>query len=212
MPISKEKADLKAHFGDNPKAIARHLTKALATNQLQPVLTALNQLVVAQNVVALSKEIGIGREALYRSFGGTVDPWFSRVLRLLDGLNVRLLAVPGSRPRTVRPRTRRKPLIEHFGDNPKAIARHLTEALATNQLQPVLTALNQLVVAQNVVALSKEIGLRRENLYRTLRGTQDPSLGRVLKLVTGLNVQLVAVAGAARDIPIRPKIGRPRKN
>ena len=105
MPISKEKTDLKAHFGDNPKAIARLLTFALATNQLQPVLTALNQIVVAQNVAALSREIGLGRERLYRTFGGTADPWFSRVLRLLDGLGVRLVArgIP-IRPKIGRPR------------------------------------------------------------------------------------------------------------
>jgi probable addiction module antidote protein len=212
MPLSKEKTTLKAHFGDNPKAIARHLSEALATNQLEAVLVALNQIVVAQNVAALGRKIGLGRETLYRSFGGTVDPSLGRVLKLLTGLNVYLLAVPGSRAKSIRPRTRRKPLTEYFGDNPKAIARLLTFALATNQLQPVLTALNQIVVAQNVAALSRKIGLGRERLYRTFGGTADPWFSRVLRLLDGLNVRLVAVAGAARSIPIRPKIGRPRKN
>ena len=110
MPISKEKPELKALFGDNPKAIARHLSEALATNQLQPVLTALNQVVVAQNVAALSRETGLGRERLYRTFGGKADPWFSRVLRLLDGLDVQLVAVARAargipiRPKIGRPR------------------------------------------------------------------------------------------------------------
>jgi probable addiction module antidote protein len=212
MPISKQKAELKAHFGDNPKAIARHLSEALATKQLKAVLVALNQIVIAQNVAALGREIGLTRENLYRTFGGTVDPSLGRVLKLLTGLNLRLLAVPGTRPTTIRPRTRRKPLTGHFGDNPEEIARHLTEALAANQLQPVLTALNQVVVAQNVAALSRKIGLGRERLYRTFGGTADPWFSRVLKLLDGLDVQLVAVAGAARGIPIRPKIGRPRKN
>jgi probable addiction module antidote protein len=183
----------------------------LATNQLEAVLAALNQIVVAQNVAALGRQIGLGRETLYRSFGGTVDPLLGRVLKLLTGLNVHLLAVPRSRPTTIRRRTRRKPLTEHFGDNPKAIARHLTKALATNQLQPVLTALHQVVVAQNVAALSRETGLGRERLYRTFGGTADPWFSRVLRLLDGLDVQLVAVAGAARAIPIRLKIGRPRK-
>jgi len=211
MPISKEKTDLKAHFGDNPKAIARRLTEALATNQLDAVLVALNQIVIAQNVAALGRKIGLGRETLYRSFGGTVDPSLGRVLKLLTGLNVYLLAVPVSRATTIRPRTRRKPLTEYFGDNPKAIARLLTFALATNQLQPVLTALNQIVVAQNVAALSRETGLGRERLYRTFGGTADPWFGRVLRLLDGLGVRLVAVAGAVRGIQVRPKIGRPRK-
>jgi hypothetical protein len=40
MPISKEKADLKESFRDNPKAIALYLTESLAKNELGPVLKA----------------------------------------------------------------------------------------------------------------------------------------------------------------------------
>jgi probable addiction module antidote protein len=112
MPISKEKADLKERFRDNPKAIANGLTESLATNELEPVLKALNQILVGQNVMAIAREAGIERATLYDSFGGKTDPSLGRVLALLGALNVRLVAVPGPprptppRPKLGRPRRR----------------------------------------------------------------------------------------------------------
>ena len=112
MPISKEKADLKERFRDNPKAIANCLTQSLATNELEPVLKALNQILVGQNVMAIAREAGIERATLYDSFGGKSNPSLRRVLAFLGALNVRLVAVPGpprptpTRPKLGRPRRR----------------------------------------------------------------------------------------------------------
>ena len=103
MPISKEKADLKERFRDNPKAIALYLTESLAKNELGPVLKALSQILIGQNVMAIAREAGIERATLYDSFGGETDPSLGRLLVLLSALNVRLVAVPGS-PRPIPPR------------------------------------------------------------------------------------------------------------
>jgi probable addiction module antidote protein len=70
-----------------------------------------------------------------------------------------------------------------FRDNPEAIARYLTKSLEKNQLQPVLTALAKILRAQNVQALARESGMRRDKLYGSFGGTVDPTLGRVLKLL-----------------------------
>jgi DNA-binding phage protein len=69
-----EKVDLKERFGDNPKAIALYLTKSLAKDELKPVLKALNQILIGQNVMAVARKTGIRRTALYRSFGGEINP------------------------------------------------------------------------------------------------------------------------------------------
>jgi probable addiction module antidote protein len=113
MPISKKKADLNERFRDNPEAIAICLTEALATNELEPVLKALNQILIGQNVMAIAREAGIERATLYNSFGGKSNPSLRRVLAFLDALNVRLVAVPGPprpprppRPKLGRPRRR----------------------------------------------------------------------------------------------------------
>ena len=84
MPASKEKNDLSRRFRDNPKAVASHLNKSLRTNELEPVLDALRQVFIGQNVAAVARETGLRRDKLYGTFGGTVDPTLSRVLALLN--------------------------------------------------------------------------------------------------------------------------------
>ena len=106
MPVSKNKADLKKKFGENPGRIARYLTVSLANNELEPVLKALNQILIGQNVMAIAREAGIERATLYDSFGGKSNPSLRRVLAFLGALNVRLVAVPGP-PRPPRPTPRR---------------------------------------------------------------------------------------------------------
>ena len=112
MPVSKEKADLKERFRDKPEAIAPYLNESLAKNELEPVMKALNQILIGQNVMAIAREAGINRKTLYDSFGGKVDPSFGRVLAVLGALNIRLVAVPGPlrpippRPKLGRPRRR----------------------------------------------------------------------------------------------------------
>jgi probable addiction module antidote protein len=115
MPVSKEKADLKNRFRDNPEAIACHLSESLSENELGSVLNALNQILVGQNVMAVARKAGMRRDKLYRTFGGKVDPTLGRVLALLGALNVRLVAVPGlrgptpPRPKLGRPRKKKLP-------------------------------------------------------------------------------------------------------
>ena len=117
MPVSKEKAELKNRFRDNPEAIALYLTEALAKNELEPVLKALNQILVGQNVMAVAREAGMRRDKLYKTFGGRVDPTLGRVLALLRAMNVGLVAVPGlptpapSRPKLGRPRKQKLPEV-----------------------------------------------------------------------------------------------------
>ena len=102
-------------------------------------------------------------------------------------------------------------LQQLFRDNPEAIAAYLTEIFAENELQPVLIALNRVLRAQNVKALAREAGMRRDKLYTTFGGEVDPQLGRVLKLFRALNLRLAVVPLPPRPVPLRPKLGRPRK-
>jgi probable addiction module antidote protein len=81
-------------FRDNPPEIAAYLTAAFAENDLAEVLKALNLVMRGQNVKALAKRAGIRREPLYRSFGGEVNPHFSRVIELLHALGVRIQIAP----------------------------------------------------------------------------------------------------------------------
>ena len=87
------KSDPKA-LRDNPAAVAEYLNKAFAKNDLQTILRALKFVMRAQNVKALAEVTGMARETLYRSFSGEAYPPFDRVLGLLAGLGVGLVAQP----------------------------------------------------------------------------------------------------------------------
>jgi probable addiction module antidote protein len=100
-------------------------------------------------------------------------------------------------------------LKERFRDNPDMIASYLTDAFAENDLERVTLALNHVLRAQNVQALAREAGLRRDKLYKTFGGKVDPQLGRLLKLFEAMNLRIEVVPGAERPVPARPKLGRP---
>ena len=107
---------------------------------------------------------------------------------------------------------RKKDLKERFRDNPDMIASFLTDAFAENDLERVTLALNQVLRAQNVQAIAREGGLRRDRLYKTFGGKIDPQLGRLLKLFAAMNVRIEVVPLPNRQMPTRPKLGRPPKN
>jgi probable addiction module antidote protein len=81
-------------FRDNPTEIARFLTKALARDDVPALLDALSIVLRAQNVSALARATGLRRDRLYKTFGGQIEPDIGRVLKLLEGMDVQLVAVP----------------------------------------------------------------------------------------------------------------------
>ena len=100
---------------DNPQAISSYLTDIFEKNDLCDILEAITIVMRAQNVKALAEATGMRRDGLYKTFSGSKkDPQLSRVLRLLDGLSVRIAVVPlpprerPARPKLGRPRSSTK--------------------------------------------------------------------------------------------------------
>jgi probable addiction module antidote protein len=98
-----------------------------------------------------------------------------------------------------------------FRDNPQAIASYLSEVFEKNDIDAILRAIHRVMRAQNVQALAREAGLRRDKLYVTFGGDTEPYLYRVMALLNALGVRLTVKAMPPRPIPPRPKLGRPRK-
>src|SRR6266581_196102 len=100
---------------------------------------------------------------------------------------------------------------ERYRDNPIAIAEYLTELLKKNDLAVLVRAIGKVMRAQNVLALSEETGLRRENLYRMFAGHRDPKLGNTMKVLASLGVQFAIKRRPwTKPKPPRPKLGRPK--
>jgi probable addiction module antidote protein len=97
-------------------------------------------------------------------------------------------------------------------DNPALIAYFLSRAFETDDFSTILGALRDALRAQNVSAVSRATGLRRDRLYKTFNGESEPDFARVLKLLVGFGVQLTV---KERTVPLPkpplPKLGRPLK-
>jgi probable addiction module antidote protein len=78
----------------DPAAIAEHLTRALETDDMPTILAAFREVLTGQNVSQFARATGLRRERLYRTFGGEVDPSFSRIIKVLEGLDVQLTVKP----------------------------------------------------------------------------------------------------------------------
>jgi probable addiction module antidote protein len=97
---------------ESPAAIADSLNTAFENNSLRDVARALKLVMQALNVKALSETTGMRRDGLYKTFDGKKDPQLGRILKLFDGLDIRIVvkAVPPKvkppRPKAGRPRSR----------------------------------------------------------------------------------------------------------
>jgi probable addiction module antidote protein len=96
-----------------------------------------------------------------------------------------------------------------YRDNPAAIAEYLNSALCTNVSADFVAAIGAIMRAQNVLALSEETGLNRENMYKMFAGHRDPKLGNTMKVLASLGVQFtIQPVFWAQPRPPRPKLGR----
>ena len=110
--MPNEEGENPSKIRDNPAALAGFLSAAFADNSLQDVMFALKVVMKAQNVKALAEYTGMRREGLYRTFNGKRDPQLSRMLKLFDALDVRVVIEPRDpkvkppRPKPGRPRSK----------------------------------------------------------------------------------------------------------
>ena len=81
---------------DSPALIARFLSSAFETDDLLTILGALRDTLRVHNVSAVSRATGLQRPALYKTFDGTIEPDFARILKLLEGFGVQLTVKTGS--------------------------------------------------------------------------------------------------------------------
>ena len=110
--MSSDETENAAKIEIHAAGIADFLNAAFEKNRLQDVVQALKVVMQSQNVKALSENTGMRRDGLYKTFNGKKDPQLSRILKLFEGLDVRIVveALPPKakppRPKLGRPRLR----------------------------------------------------------------------------------------------------------
>lgn len=87
--------DMAEHL-DSEQAITEYLTIVLEENDPVAFIDALNTVARARGMTQIAKDAGVNRESLYKSLNGGTLPRFDTIIRVLDALGVKLVAVPKS--------------------------------------------------------------------------------------------------------------------
>lgn len=74
--------------------IANYLEAALEENDIEFFLIALGDVAKARSINKIAKEIGVGRESLYKSFSGARRPNVETVFKAIDALGLKINFTP----------------------------------------------------------------------------------------------------------------------
>jgi len=83
-----------ADYLDSKEAIADYLSEAFETGDDELINTALGTVARARGMTAVANETGLNRENLYKALSAGGRPEFSTVMKVLDALDIQLVAKP----------------------------------------------------------------------------------------------------------------------
>ncbi|MCQ2097791.1 MULTISPECIES: addiction module antidote protein [unclassified Fibrobacter] len=95
---------------DNEEVIAGVISDALQSNDSTVLLRTIGYVAKARGIAQIAKATGLGRESLYKALDEDAHPRFDTILRVLNALNVQMIAVP--KVRTKRKVTRKLAVAE----------------------------------------------------------------------------------------------------
>ena len=82
-------------------------------------------------------------------------------------------------------------------DTPETIAEFLNEAFETGDSAYITKAIGIAARVKGMTNVSREAGLSRESLYRSLNGESKPEFGTIVQVLDAMGVQLAAKVKAA---------------
>jgi probable addiction module antidote protein len=83
-----------ADYLDSPEAVAAYLSEAFGSGDDALIAQALGTVARVKGMAGVAKEAGLNRENLYRSLSEGGKPELSTVMKVLDALDVQLVAKP----------------------------------------------------------------------------------------------------------------------
>ena len=81
-----------SEYLDSPESIAEYLSQVLEEGDQNELLRAVGHIAKAKGMSQISKETGLGRESLYKTFQEGAEPKFSTILKVLKSLGLTLQA------------------------------------------------------------------------------------------------------------------------
>lgn len=83
-----------AELLDNEEVMAGYLSEIMASGDSTLIMSALGDIARAKGMSAISRETGLNRESLYKTFKTGTKPKFDTVLKVMSALKLRLRAIP----------------------------------------------------------------------------------------------------------------------
>ena len=80
--------------------------------------------------------------------------------------------------------------IAQYLDDKDVIAEYLSQILAENNMDELLSALGHIAKAKGMSQIAKETGLGRESLYKTFNPKSKPKFDTIMKVLNSLGVKL----------------------
>ena len=82
-----------SNYLDSKEIIAEYLSQVLQDGDMDELLNAIGYIAKAKGMTEISKNTGLGRESLYKTFAKGSKPKFETVLKVLNSLGIKLQAV-----------------------------------------------------------------------------------------------------------------------
>jgi probable addiction module antidote protein len=89
-----------ADYLDDDAVIAEYINAALEDENPDVLLQAIADVAKARGMTKLAKDVGLGRESLYKALAPGAKPRYDTVLRLVRALGVELHATPAHATRS----------------------------------------------------------------------------------------------------------------
>lgn len=88
-----------ADYLDDDAVIAEYINAALEDENPDVLLQAIADVAKARGMTQLARDVGLGRESLYKALAPGAKPRYDTVLRLMRALGVELHATPATAAR-----------------------------------------------------------------------------------------------------------------
>ncbi len=82
-----------SQYLDNKEIIAEYLTQVLEDGDMDELMSAIGHIAKAKGISQISKDTGLGRESLYKTFTKGSNPRFDTVIKVLNSFGVHLKAI-----------------------------------------------------------------------------------------------------------------------
>ena len=82
-----------SEYLDNNEIIAEYLTQVIEDGDMDELFFAIGNIAKAKGITQISKDTGLGRESLYKTFKKGSKPRFDTVMKVLNSLGIHLKVV-----------------------------------------------------------------------------------------------------------------------